>query len=205
MSSLLDDPDTLESDFYEQGPLKEDRYGLILTIVLFTLMILLGIFQKNSSSAQVWQFSSREAGIEAYYPAGWLSSETNDYVVLLHDPQAIPYKTQYSISVIPYGPQSTIRNVLDSITIQRAYELSAYRVLNIEEISVGGLSMTQMDFTFVDADPNPFIQRVPVVVQGRDIVTIDGDRAVIVSFMSAQDEFDENLVKFEKFFASLRY
>lgn len=185
--------------------LKNDRYGVILVIILVLGSVLSGLFLRSRSSNQVWSFISREAGIESTYPAGWLTDEQGDFVVRISDPRAIPYKTQYILRTLPFGPQSSVRNVLDSLTIQRSNDLSAYRVLNIEEVAVEGLLLTQMDFAFVDADPNPFIQRIPVVVQGRDIVIVDNDRAIIVTFMSDQDEFLDNLPRFEQFFSTLRY
>jgi hypothetical protein len=62
-----------------------------------------------------------------------------------------------------------------------------------------------MEFVFVETDPNPFIERLPVVVRGLDRVVLDGNRAVIVTYMAEEASFSENFLAFERFVASLRY
>ncbi len=184
---------------------QNDRLSALLVFMMLIGSLTFGFLLRQQDTNEIWSYISREAGVEAYYPAGWLTDEQGAYVARIRDPKARPFKTQYVVTAFPYGPESSVRNVLDSVTIQRANDLSAYRVLSIQQISYGGVMLTQMDFAYVDADPNPFIQRLPVVVQGRDIVIIDGNRAIVVTFMSEQATFDENLPAFEQFLLSLRY
>jgi hypothetical protein len=131
--------------------------------------------------------------------------EGGNYVARIRDPKARPFKTQFVISSIPASGQTSVRNVLDSLTLQRSIDLSAYRVLSVEQATVDGVSQTRMTFAFVDADPNPFIQRLPVVVLGTDIVILDGNRALVITYMSDQESYDDNLPAFQRFLASLRY
>jgi hypothetical protein len=169
-------------------------------VVLVTLMALgLGLILRQRTSNLTWHFVSREAGIEVSYPAGWLTDEGGNYVVRIRNPKARPFKTQFMIAVVPAGGATSVRNVLDSLTLQRSSELSAYRVLGVEEIG------TQMNFAFVEADPNPFVQRLPSVVLGRDIVILDGDRAIVVTYMADDASFDESLPDFQRFLGSLQY
>jgi hypothetical protein len=42
-------------------------------------------------------------------------------------------------------------------------------------------------------------------VLGTDLVIIDGDRAIVATFMDEQSTYPENLPVFQRFFASLRY
>jgi len=95
--------------------------------------------------------------------------------------------------------------VLDGLTIQRSTDLAAYRVLSVQDITVGEMTFTRMNFSFVDADPNPFIQRLPTVVLGTDIFIRDGDRVVVVTYMADEDTFDEGYDSFERFLNTLRY
>ncbi|GAB4478456.1 MAG: hypothetical protein Kow00124_22910 [Anaerolineae bacterium] len=196
-----------EETFEDGAPdiTRADRFSSILVVVVAVGAVLLGLFLRQQASNEQWTFVSREAGIEAMYPAGWITARGGGYVARISNPIARPYKTQYIISVVPFSPQSSVRNVLDNLTIQRSNDLSAYRVLSIDEVNLGGAALTEMSFAFVDADPNPFIQRLPVVVQGRDVVIVDGNRAIIVTFMSEQSRFEENLPDFQRFLSSLRY
>lgn len=184
---------------------RNDRFAEALVVIITLTALAFGLLLRQSNSSQTWQYVSREAGIEALYPAGWLVDEGGNYVARIRDPKARPFKTQFVISSIPASGQTSVRNVLDSLTLQRSIDLSAYRVLSVEQIDVDGVSQTRMTFAYVDADPNPFIQRLPVVVIGTDTVILDGNRALVITYMSDQESYDDNLPAFQRFLASLRY
>lgn len=183
---------------------KNDRFSAVLVVIVFAAAIGLGLLLRQQSMGETWPYISQEAGIEGTYPAGWLTDEEGSYVVRIRDPKARPYKTQYQITVVPAGGQTSIRNVLDNLTLQRSVSLPAYRVLSVEE-GGGAEAVTQMEFVFVQTDPNPFIERLPVVVRGLDRVVLDGNRAVIVTYMAEEASYFANLAGFERFVASLRY
>jgi hypothetical protein len=187
------------------GLTQNDRFSAILVALITVAALGLGLIIKQRSSTDTWYYESREAGISASYPAGWLVDERGSYVVRMRDPKSRPFKTQYYITIVPMGGQTSIRNVLDSLTLQRSTELPAYRVLSIQQVNTSGVAVTRMDFAFVDADPNPFIQRLPVAVLGTDTLILDNDRAIIVTFMSDKADFDKNHPTFDRFLASLRY
>lgn len=188
------------------GLTRSDRLSSILVIIMAVLALTLGLLLRQRASARTWSYVSQQAGIEATYPAGWLVDEEDiSYIARLRDPTARPFNTQYQIATVPAGGQTSIRNVLDGLTIQRSTDLSAYRVLSVESVEINGEEYTQMNFAFVEADPNPFVQRLPVVVLGRDIVIRDGDRVIVVTYMAEENRFDDDLDGFERFFSSLRY
>ncbi len=184
---------------------KNDRFSAILVVVTVLAAIATGLALRQRAASQTWLYESREAGIQVLYPAEWLVDERGDYVVRIRDPRSRPFKTQYQIAISPAGGQTSIRNVLDSLTVQRSTNLAAYRVLSVQDVAARGTTLTQMSFAFVDADPNPFIQRLPVVVQGVDIVIRDGDRVIIVTYMADENTFANGLPGFEQFLTSLQY
>lgn len=184
---------------------RNDRLSIFLVFFLAAVAVAAGVFIRQQTSNQTWFYESRTSGISANYPAGWLVDERGDYVARIRDPRSRPFKTQFTIAVAPASGQATIRNVLDSLNIQRSADLAAYRVLRIEKVSSSRSAYTQMSFAYVDADPNPFIQRLPVVVLGLDFVIQDGNRAIIVTYMADQNTFDSERPTFNRFFASIRY
>lgn len=184
---------------------RNDRFSVILVLMLTTLAIGFGLILQQQTSSRTIRYESRTAGISAQYPSGWLLDERGNYVARVRDPRARPFKTQFTIATVPSGGQTTTRNILDSITIQRSADLAAYRVLSIEEFTRGSTHYTELHFAYVDADPNPFIQRLPVVILGLDIVIPNGSRSIVVTYMAAQDSFDTQRTVFDNFFASIRY
>ncbi len=196
-----------EELFQEPAPslTKNDQFAAVLVIALAVGSVLLGLLIRQRDQGRTWLYVNQQAGIQASYPAGWLVDERGSYLVRIRDPRARPFKTQYLITIIPVGSQSTIRNILDNLTLQRSIDLSAYRVLSVDEVARGGTNLTRMSFAFVDADPNPFIQRLPVVVLGTDTVILDGNRAIVVTYMAEQSSFEANQAAFDRFLASLQY
>lgn len=184
---------------------RNDRLANILVFMIAVSALIAGLLAKQQYLNQQWYYTSRQFGVEAAYPAGWLTNEDSGFVVQISDPRARPFKTEFRITVVPAGGATSIRNVLDTLTLQRASDLPAYSVLDIEELEQNGMEFTQMNFVFVDADPNPYIQSLPKVVIGRDIVIRDGERAIIITFMAHEAAFDAELPRFERFLSSVRY
>ncbi len=184
---------------------RNDRFSVLLVVTVAIAGLALGLTIREQTITQTWTYESRTEGISARYPAGWLLDERSGTVVRILDPKARPYKTQYTITVIPLSGQASIRNVLDGLTLQRSSDLAAYRVLGVTQVTARGTRLTQMTFAFVDADPNPFVQRLPVVVLGEDTVIVDGNRAIVVTFMAGQATFEAERPAYDRFFASIRY
>jgi hypothetical protein len=181
---------------------RNDRYASLLMVLVTVGALALGLLLRQSELNSTFPFVDRTAGIQTRYPAGWLLDAEGDYVMRVRDPSARPFKTTYQVQVVPASPQTSVRNVLDNLTLQRSSELAAYQVLSVQEVPG---EVTRMDFAFVDTDPNPFLQRLPVVVLGTDLVVLDGNRAIVVTFMSAEDIYDRELPRFQRFFLALSF
>jgi hypothetical protein len=181
---------------------RSDRYASILTLAVTALALTLGLLLRQSQVSSTVPFVDRTAGVQTRYPSGWLLDTDGDYVMRVRDEAARPFKTTYLIRVVPASPQTSVRNVLDNLTLQRSSERAAYQVLSIQEASE---TVTRMDFAFVDTDPNPFLERLPVVVLGTDLVILDGDRAIVVTMMAAEDVYTREFPRFQRFFAALSF
>jgi len=184
---------------------RNDRFSSFLVIAITVASIGLGSGILQSSRNQTWPYENRESGIEGRYPAQWLVDERGDYIAQIRDPRARPFKTEYVLRSIPLSEDSTIRNVLDNLTLQRSTTLPGYRVLDISERNLGDKRITEMYFVSVSTDTNPYVERLPIVVLGLDRVIQDGNRAIVVTFLSDQESFDSNLPEFDQFMASLRF
>lgn len=181
---------------------RSDRYASILALAVTALALALGLLLRQGQVSSTVSFVDRTAGVQTRYPSGWLLDTDGDYVMRVRDEAARPFKTTYLIRVVPASPQTSVRNVLDSLTLQRSSERAAYQVLSVQETSE---TVTRMDFAFVDTDPNPFLERLPVVVLGTDLVVLDGDRAIVVTMMAAEDVYARELPRFQRFFAALSF
>jgi hypothetical protein len=166
----------------------------------------LGVLMRDSATATTQPYQNEQSGIRARIPANWLlTTNEGDIVVQAEDPQAIPFKTLLRVSLVAVGGEATPRNVVDSLTLGRAGRLSTYRVLSIEPLTLGEDEALQMDYAFVQADNNPFLSAVPLVVQGRDVVVIRGNQAIVITYLEERSRFAEHEILFDNFLDSLEF
>src|SRR5690606_25656560 len=104
----------------QSGLTRNDRLSAILVVLLTLAAVALGIVLRQRARGEEWTYISVAAGVDATCPAGWLIDEGEDYVVRMRDAKARPFKPQYQISTVPAGGGTSIRNVLDGLTIQRS-------------------------------------------------------------------------------------
>lgn len=200
---MADNTITPDQEFASGSVTRNDRYASLLAVMMTLVFIWLGFILHQQQATTTWPFVDRTAGIQAQYPAGWLiNTASDDYVMRVENPDARPFKTAYVVRVVPASGATSVRNVLDNLTLQRSSELAAYRVLSIQEAPG---QLVRMDFAFVDTDPNPFLQRLPVVIRGTDFVVLDENRAIVVTLLADETIYASELVAFQRFFASLSF
>lgn len=181
------------------------NHYLLLLFALFGLVV--GINLRDGSLYGTTLYDNPEAGIRAAYPANWLIDAEGDYVFRVRDTAQIGFKTTIQVAVRPVSSQTASRTILDSLTLNRAQVLAAYRVLAVTtpfvlpDDSLG----TAMSYTYADSDNDPFLESVPQVVRGLDILTIKRGQAIIITFLSDAQDYDRNLVTFERFLANLEF
>jgi hypothetical protein len=194
----------VQSAVYYQAN-RNDRFSIAGTLLLAISLLALGLLFREQSLNSTWLYENREQGMSATYPAGWLVEEGDKYVVRIWDPRARPFKTQFTVALMPASASTTIRNVLDALTLQRSEDFAAYRIIDISHPQINGLDVAAMEFVYVVAEPDPFFQNVPVVVRGRDITIADAGRIIVVTYIADQRLFETNLPAFQHFLESLRY
>jgi hypothetical protein len=129
-----------------------------------------------------------------------------DYVFRVQDPSQSGFKTTFQVAVSPVSASTSARNLLDALSMNRAPTLDGYRILSREPFVLPDESdATAMAYTFVATETNPFLESVPVVVEGLDILTIRRGQAIVITFLSDAGSYDQNFVMFEQFLRNLRF
>jgi hypothetical protein len=62
-----------------------------------------------------------------------------------------------------------------------------------------------MEYTFVDSGNNPFLESVPIVIRGLDVLTIRRGQAIIITFLSESNKYNQNYAVFDRFIGSLEF
>jgi len=183
------------------------RWNHYLVMIFGLVAFLIGVNLRDSTLNSTTLYTNPQAGIEAEYPQGWLIDQDGDYVFRVRDTVQIGFKTTIQVSVRPVGGATSTRSILDALTLNRSQIFAAYKVLsgfNIIELP-NEQQGTRLDYTYADIESDPFLESVPVVVHGVDILTIKRGQAIIITFLSDANTYEENLPRFEQFLSSLEF
>jgi hypothetical protein len=193
-------------EFGESAPLTfNQRWNTYLALAVAAAALVLGISLRNGTLNASQTFENLEAGIRAEVPNGWLlSANGSDYVFRAEDPGALPFKTLLQVSVIAIGPDATPDNVLVQLNISRPQNLSAYKPIAITDITLrDGSPAKRMTYAYTQDERNPFLESLPVVVEGVDVVVLRRSQAVIITYREERSVFGDHLYRFDNLLQSL--
>lgn len=193
----------------EEKPITgQQRWGNFIALVVGVLSFVIVLNMRNVIENAQSVYVNDRVGLTAYYPSDWLLDESNSqYVFRVENVQERGFKTSYTVSIQPISANTSLRTIFDILSMQRAQTLAAYRVLSIEDFDqLSGDSVAQsITYTYVATDANPFLEALPVVVVGKDVVTFSRGQAIIITLLSESSQFDANLRQFETFIRELEY
>ncbi len=181
------------------------RWSHYLVLIFGLVGFIIAVNLRDGALNATTLYINAQAGIRAEYPQNWLLDEEGDYIFRVRDLSQAGFNTTLQVATRPVSSITTTRNVLDALTLGRSQTLG-YTVLSEEQYILPDESTgITMSYTFVVSDPNPFLQGVPIVVEGQDILTIKRGQAIIISFISDATTFDENLPILTRFMSTLEF
>lgn len=182
------------------------RWSHYLTLTISALGIIYALNLQNQTLNAVVPYTNVQAGISAFYPADWLLDTRGEYVFRVRDMSQPEFNTTIQVSVRPVSEDTTERNVLDSLSLNRSQTLTDYTILTTEDFNLPDETIGRsMRYVYVFRDPSPFLESIPVVVSGIDILTIQRGQAIIISFRADADNFDSQFSLFESFLNTLNF
>jgi len=184
------------------------RWSHYLALAFGVIGLLIGLNLRESFLSTTTVYTNLQAGITAEYPQNWLLEEGSgrDFIFRVRAISERGYNTTIQVAARPISADTTARNIFDVLTLERAQTLAAYNVIAEEPYTLpDGTIATSMIYTFVATDPNPFLQSIPIGVEGIDILLIERGQAIIVSFLSDAATFDKNAPVLNRFLRSLDF
>ena len=190
----------------EEEITQRQRWSHYFVFIYALLAIFIGINLRDGTLYATVPYVNSEVGIRAFYPQRWLIDASEDYIFRVRDITRIGFKTTIQVNVQPVTINTTARNLLDELSLNRANMLSGYRVLSREAYTLPNeQEATQMHYVYVATNDDPFLESIPTVVEGWDILAIRRGQAIIVTFLSDAQTFDANLPVFERFLNELEF
>ncbi len=189
------------------------RWGHFLALAFCAAALLIGLNLRDSTLYATNDYIDVEAGIRAQYPADWLVDAADlgeDYIFRARDMSSSGFKTTMQISVYPFTQGMSAINVLTDLALVRLQTFSNYTILEtvpytLPGAETGANSATLQEYTFVFNELNPFLQSIPVVVRGRDVVVVRRGQAVLITFQADARTYTRDLDLFDRFLTSLEF
>ena len=186
---------------------QRQRWSMYLTVSFSLLAFFLGLGFRDSLLNATTTYINREVGIEANYPQNWLIDSDGDYVFRVRDVSRLGFKTTIQVAIRPLGSRSSAaRNVFDALTLGRSQVLGQYDVQSVADMVLpDGTQAMTMSYSYVAADTNSFLEALPVVVQGLDVLIMRRDQAIVITFLSDVAAYEQDFSLFERFLQDLRF
>ncbi len=168
------------------------------------IALLVGWFYKNSVMNRSLPFTS--AGITVRTPSGWMVTSTQGNEILhVTDPLSTGFGTTYTLETIPVASDATMDQVASMLTLQRGQALTAFRILGQESVTVYNQKAYEINYVYVESNPNLTHNEIPNIVMGLDYIFLKGDHAVVATYWAEEKAFDSDLGRFHQFLSSLKY
>lgn len=182
------------------------RWSHYFALLFGVVALLIGVNLRDSALNATVVYTNSEAGIRVEYPDKWLIDQSGDYIFRVRDVAQVGFKTTIQVAARPVSAVTTARNLVDALSLNRAQILASYTVFEIRPIVLPNeVEATAVTYTYVASETNPFLESVPVVVEGIDILAISRGQAIIITFLSDSRTYRQNYPRFEQFLSSLEF
>jgi hypothetical protein len=182
------------------------RWANVLALTLAIALFLYGINLRQATLDATVLYSNIQAGISAFYPRNWLLDTRGDYVFRVRDMSRLGFKTTIQISVQPVSADMEARNIADRLALTRARTFTDYTVLAVEPYILGeDTNARAVSYTYVSRETSPFLQGIPDVVVGLDILTLTRGQAIIITYRAEASAYTRELRRFQQFLQTLEF
>jgi hypothetical protein len=197
----------IETNVREAELSQRQRWSHYFALAFGVLGIIIGVNLRDTTLRATTFYQDTRAGIRAFYPQNWLIDTSNtSYIFSVSDISVPGYKTTIRVSAVPISAETTSRNVLEELTLNRSQTLAQYSVFTIGNYPLpDNPDAISMQYAFASGESDPFLSGLPSVVRGLDVLAIKRGQAVIITFLCDARTYDDNLPIFEQFLNELEF
>ena len=169
---------------------RRDRWVSWIVVGVVVVALLLGWLVKTAAEGRA--VSYEVDGTRVRYPVGWMRATVQPPVLLqVEDRLAPSFRTTLTLQRRPV-PQSgrPLAAVQQNLALERARTWTAYRVLGVQEAAtIEGRTGMRVTFAYVETNPDPFLETVPVVMHGEDFLLPVGNGVYVVTLTAAEANY----------------
>ncbi len=184
---------------------RRDRWVSWIVIAVFVIALAGGWVVKVVAEGRTQEYN--QGGFQVRYPDGWVKADVEPPVVLrVVDKLAAPFPSSLILESRPM-PQAEkpAAGVQQDLAMERGRNWYAFRVLEKEEaVTIAGRTAMHTTFAYVETNPNPFLETVPVVMLGEDYIFSGQDRVYVVTLTAAEGNYEQVKGALQSFMSSLQ-
>lgn len=181
-----------------------DRYAEVTVILVTLIALLAGWAYKSGVENASIPFSA--GGVSAQAPSGWMNmSPSGDELLRTRNINSAGFGATYVVRKIAVAEDASITEAAGIVTLEYAKSLTAFRILDQQEVIVNGQTAFEINYVFVEANPDVTRNQIPSVVRGTDYVFLKEGFAIVVSFQADEKTYDLDLDRFHRFLQSIRF
>lgn len=180
-----------------------DKYAEISVILVTIIALIVGWFYKSSIENASLPF--RAEGITAEVPKGWLQTTpvNNNELLRTININSSGFSTTYVVSKITIAEDVPALEVASIVSLNHAQDLLAFRVLNQQEVQVYGRTAYELEYVFVESNPDLTHSELPKVVRGTDYIFVENGQAIVISYQADEKNYGADLNRFLLFLRSI--
>ena len=179
-----------------------------LVVVLVIAALVVGWTIKARVEGQTVPFSTEDGALSLRYPDRWLEQVDKATLLTVSDiREEGAFKPEFSVTAREMNPDFplTQSDLVVTLSIAKAEQLTAYRVLNVEEGLVGDLEASKMVYAYVVEPAGGPQNVIPAVVEAVDYVVIYEGRAYVFTFAAPAEHFEGQVGSFHSILASVEF
>jgi hypothetical protein len=189
-----------------QGRLSAGRWAHVFSTIVLIAGIVFGLVLTDNAINDVRIYTDIRFGITAFYPATWSFASSPDFVFRARNLTERGFPTTIQIRAQAVPDSISPRQVFDTLSLERLQTLASYNVISSPyTITLAdGVPALVIEYAYANAEADPFLERIPTIIRGQDVVTIRRGQAVTISYLSDEQSYEQNLPVFEEFLLRLR-
>lgn len=189
---------------------RRDRWADWFAVGVVAVAVLVGWGLMLWVGAQTETFADEGLGVTVQYPRDWLMKESDNLVLQVMDPDSGLFKTQYQVRAWPIDATAsltpTLTVVLNNASLSRAQKATAYRLFDIVQgKDIGDGPSMESSYAYVAESGDLFSERMPVVVQGKDVAIARGEFAYVFTLLAPGEAFAGAEAQFLRFIEATEF
>lgn len=169
------------------------------TIGMFAVLIIVGIITSAVVTGGMTSFDV--SGFKGDYPAHFGLATREGEVLRVAD--TLGTGAEFAIQTLDLEAGEDANKVASRLAVQRGTEFQAYKVLEFADTVVNGKPTLTQRFAYVDM--RTLVKALPIVVEGKDYIVLDGNRAVVITMLTTPEDLPAVEPQFRQFVDRLTF